>query len=153
MLTATEDIANARLQFQSGAVANLTASRVSKDKTRKIRIFQRDAYVSVDCMNGEAEMYTRGDLSALPDLAVAVENGAARDQAQALARLITRVPLAVEPRNALADELAAFVAAVRGERAPEPDGHAGREALALALSIRERIQVSVRHLSGAFSPA
>jgi predicted dehydrogenase len=151
VLTSTEDIANARLQFRSGAVANVTASRVSKEKTRKIRIFQRNSYISIDCLRSDAEMYTRGDLSGLPALLLAAQNGSGPQENAAFAQLIRRVHIAIEPRNALADELGAFVAAVRGERGADPDGTAGRAALQLALTVRERIHESLRQATGALS--
>ena len=63
VLTPTVDIANARLTFASGAVANITASRVSKDRFRKIRIFQQSGYLSLDLAQGNGEFYRmRGDL-------------------------------------------------------------------------------------------
>jgi len=66
-----------------------------------------------------------------------------------LERLVERMPLEVEPRNALADELTAFVRAVRGESAPEPSADAGRAALALALAVRARIGETRRQVAGA----
>ena len=56
VLSGSEDIANARLEFPTGCVANLTASRVSQERMRKIRFFQGDAYLSLDCLNGTAEI-------------------------------------------------------------------------------------------------
>ena len=63
MLTPTVDIANARIVFASGAVANITASRVSRDRTRKLRIFQQSGYISLDLGSGDGEFYRmRGDV-------------------------------------------------------------------------------------------
>lgn len=145
VLTLTEDIANARLQFAGGQVVNLTASRVSKDRVRKLRIFQPHAYLSIDCAEARVEMYEQGAEHTLRALQHTAAGGGV--DPSVLAAAIQRVPIPVEPRNALADELAAFVAAARGERAASPSGEEGRAALALALRIRQQMQESQRHIS------
>jgi predicted dehydrogenase len=139
VLTATGDIANARLVFDNGAVANLTASRVSREGVRKIRLFQRNAYVSIDCLRSQAEMYRRPDASALHHLA---RDGAALIQDD----LIHRTPIVVEPGDALQRELVAFVSAIRGLAAPAvgaADGDAGCAALRVAVEVLA--QVRERH--------
>lgn len=120
VLTPRVDIANARLRFSSGCVANITASRISRDRTRKIRFFQRDAYISVDCGAREAEMYrlVRRD-GARPE----IEGG--------------RIPIVDgEP---LALELQDFVESVRTGRAPRVGGGDGRRAVLLAQQITARM--------------
>jgi len=120
VLTDRVDIANARLRFESGCIANLTASRISRDRTRKIRFFQPDAYVSIDYAEQEVEVYRlrRGD-GARPE----IEGG----------------KLDVPREEPLRRELADFVSAVRNHRSPAVTGHDGRRALALAQLITERI--------------
>lgn len=145
VLTQTEDIANARLQFAGGQVVNLTASRVSKDRVRKLRIFQPHAYLSIDCAEARVEMFQQGDDRTLRVLRQAAAGGGI--DPEVLAAAIQRVPLTVEPRNALADELAAFIAAARGECAASPSGEDGRAALALALRIRHHMQEAQRHIA------
>jgi predicted dehydrogenase len=121
VLTGRVDIANARLRFEGGCIANLTASRISRDRTRKIRIFQPDAYLSIDYAEQEVEIYRlRREAGARP----AIEGG----------------KLNVPREEPLRRELADFVNAVRNRRAPLVTGHDGRKALALAERITERMR-------------
>jgi predicted dehydrogenase len=121
VLTPKYDIANARLRFASGCIANVTASRISKDRVRKIRFFQPDAYLSIDYAAQEVEGWrlVRRD-GARP----AIQGG----------------PLPVERDEPLRLELADFVRAVRDRAAPRVDGAAGRRALALATTIAEKME-------------
>ncbi|MEE2963045.1 MAG: Gfo/Idh/MocA family oxidoreductase [Acidobacteriota bacterium] len=118
VLTDRADIANARLRFESGCIANLTASRISREQIRKLRFFQKDAYISVDCAEQEVEGWrlARGSGS-VP----AIEGG----------------KLDVPRGEPLVRELTDFVAAVAGGLAPTVDGAAGRRALALAERVAE----------------
>jgi predicted dehydrogenase len=125
VLTDRADIANARIKFASGCVANITASRISRDCTRKIRFFQRDAYVSIDCGAREAEVYR---LMRSPGRRPAIEGGR------------IEVPDSEPLRNELQD----FVDAVRFGRAPVVGGRDGRRAVALAADITERMAAAVR---------
>ena len=120
VLTDRVDIANARLRFETGCIANLTASRISRERTRKIRFFQLDAYVSIDYAAQEVEMYRlRREDSARP----VIEGG----------------KLDVPREEPLKRELADFVSAVRNRRSPVVTGQDGRRALALAQQITERM--------------
>jgi predicted dehydrogenase len=121
VLTPKYDIANARLRFASGCIANVTASRISKDRVRKIRFFQPDAYLSIDYAAQEVEGWrlVRRD-GARP----AIQGG----------------PLPVARDEPLRLELADFVRAVRERAAPRVDGAAGRRALALATAIAEKME-------------
>jgi predicted dehydrogenase len=121
VLTDKFDIANARLRFASGCIANVTASRISKERVRKIRFFQPDAYVSIDYAEQEVEGYRL------------LRRGAERPQIQGGKLPVTRE----EP---LKRELADFVAAVRDKRSPLVDGAAGRRALALAQAIADKME-------------
>jgi len=134
------DIANARLEFSSGAVANLTASRVSINPMRKVRLFQSDAYLSVDLLNRSAQVMKLED----------VAEGAERDPyglyldvpGRPARRLHIEEP-EVGEANAIADELADFHAACSGQapcRVPLEDGLA---ALRVATEVMERIEQSL----------
>ncbi|MBM3899426.1 MAG: Gfo/Idh/MocA family oxidoreductase [Gemmatimonadetes bacterium] len=126
VLTPSIDIADARLRFASGAVATITSSRVSKDRMRKLRIFQRNGYLSLDLAAGTGEMYRlRGDV----DLAMLAR------QAQPLEAFVERVPLEAPEGEPLKLELESFAAALRGEAPVSVTGRAGRDALAVALQI------------------
>jgi len=125
VLTDRFDIANARLRFASGCVANITASRISRDRTRKIRFFQRDAYISIDTGAKEAEVYR---LVRSPGRRPAIEGG--------------KIP--VRDGEPLRHELEDFVDAVRTGRAPLVGGEDGRRAVALAAAITERMAACTR---------
>jgi predicted dehydrogenase len=118
VLTPRVDIANARLRFTNGCIANLTASRISRDAVRKIRFFQRDAYLSIDTAARDVEMW-----SVVPQDGGAPKIGGGK--------------LTVPADEPLKGELEDFVAAVRERRAPAVSGEEGRAALALAVRIVE----------------
>jgi predicted dehydrogenase len=123
VLTDRIDIANARLRFASGCVANITASRISRDRVRKIRFFQHDAYVSIDYGAQDLEVYrlVRGH-GARP----AIDGG----------------KVAVDREEPLKREMADFVAAVRNGRPPLVTAEDGRRALALARRIADRMSAA-----------
>jgi predicted dehydrogenase len=114
------DIANVRLRFASGGVANLTASRVSSERARKLRAFLPNRYYSLDYQAQEIKGYRLED-----------EGGE---------RCILPDDLAVERAEPLKRELEAFLAACRGESVPRVDGAQGRQALATALAVVEAIR-------------
>jgi predicted dehydrogenase len=123
VLTPRIDIANVRLRFSTGCIANLTASRISRDRVRKIRFFQRDAYVSIDYAAQEAEIWRlvpkAGEMPA-------IEGG----------------KLDIEREEPLKRELEDFVAAIRDGRPPMVPGEEGRAALALAERVVERMETT-----------
>ncbi len=134
VLTSSVDIASARLTFSTGAVANLTASRVSLERTRKLRIFQPSGYVSLNLADGTGEfLRLRRDLSELQ--ARATTGPAAVD----LSEVVERVALQGDGVEPLRRELEDFRDAVQGKAAPAVTGDDGRAALAVALAIQERI--------------
>lgn len=131
VLTPSVDIANARIAFENGAVATITASRVSKDRMRKLRIFQRNGYLSLDLAAGTGELYRlRSDV----DLATLVH------QAQPLEAFVERMPLEAPEGEPLKLELENFVSALRGESKVAVSGEEGRDALAVALRIVRDIE-------------
>jgi predicted dehydrogenase len=139
-LTPFVDIANARLEFASGAVANITASRVSRDRTRKLRIFQGSGYISLDLAAGNGEFYrlrTDVDLAELAKAATSVE------------AFVERVPLEAPEGEPLRLEFASFIQAIRGEAPVAVSGEDGREALAVALRIVREIERTLPALKGA----
>jgi predicted dehydrogenase len=134
VLTPFVDIANARLTFSSGAVANITASRVSRDRMRKLRVFQPSGYLSLDLGTGTGEYYRlRADM----DLAAFVRDA---QGAQALEQFVERISIDAPEGDALRLELESFVAAVQGKAPVAVSGVAGREALAVALDIVHEIE-------------
>lgn len=136
VLTQTVDIANARLTFEGGAVANLTASRVSLERMRKLRFFQPSGYVSLNLAEGTGEfLRLKRDLAELQQ-AAAGGPPAALD----LSEIVERIPLKGDGAEPLRRELENFRDAVLGERPPAVSGNDGRAALAVALAIQERIE-------------
>lgn len=142
VLTSSPDIANARLEFENGGVANLTASRVSLERTRKIRFFQRSGYISLDLAAGRGEF-----LRLRPEAALALSGGsfAASDIAAgpgpaSLAEIVERIELVGDGAEPLRCELESFVAAARGEAPVAVTGRQGRDALAVALEIVRLIE-------------
>jgi predicted dehydrogenase len=134
VLTPSIDIANARISFESGAVATITASRVSKDRMRKLRIFQRNGYLSLDLAAGTGEMYrlrTDMDLVALAK------------SAQSIEAFVERVPIDAPEGEPLKLELESFVAALRGEAPVAVTAQDGRDALSVALRIVQEIERSL----------
>jgi len=116
VLSKGEDIANARIRFENGCVANITASRISPEKMRKIRIFQQTAYVSLDYQNQTGEIYRLVD-------------GA-----------ITRSPVEIEKDEPLKRELQSFVECSRRGGQPVVSGSEAAAALELAIEITELIK-------------
>ena len=118
VLTPRVDIANARLRFESGCIANLTASRISRDRVRKARFFQNDAYISIDYASQEVEVYRL----------VRADGGRPSIQGG---------KLEVARDEPLHRELLDFVEAARAKTRPGVTGQDGRDALALATRIAE----------------
>lgn len=118
IVSKTEDIANARLRFANDAVCNLTASRVTPDIQRRIRIFQDNAYISLDYVTQEAQIYTK-------------ENGR-----------IHHKKIDITKTDSLKEELMDFIECVRTNKQPLVSGEEGREALAVALEISRQIHAN-----------
>lgn len=116
VLSATEDIANARIQFENGCVANVTASRISQDKLRKIRVFQDDTYLSLDYMEQAGQLCRR------------TQTG------------IEALPVPIDKSEPLAAELRSFADCVKQRTDPVVTGRHGMEALQLAVAICQTIR-------------
>lgn len=144
VLTPFVDIANARIVFASGAVANITSSRVSRERMRKIRIFQQSGYISLDLAAGDGEFYRLRDGLDLAELAKGP---------LALEAFVERIPLDAPQGEPLRLEFESFVTAVRGEQPVVVSGEDGREALAVALRIVREIERTLPSLSGSAAPA
>lgn len=115
VLSRGEDIANARLRFENGCVANITSSRISPEQMRKIRVFQENAYLSLDYQNQTGEMYRR------------------------TADGLTREEVEIEREEPLKRQLASFLECAQTGRAPKVSGFQAAAALELAVEITKRI--------------
>jgi len=129
ILTPHVDIANARVEFSNGAVANVTASRVSRERTRKLRIFQQTGYFSLDLAQGRGDFYR-------------LKPGWQSLGATTLEAIVEHVRLQASEAEPLRLELESFVRAVRGEGEVVVSGAAGAQALALAFRVADAVQAS-----------
>ncbi len=136
IISRREDIANARLKFESGCIANLTVSRVTPTKLRKIRIFQPDTYISLDYQKQSMEIYHREEIpNARPD----------EPQAQ-----IVRKRIRLKREEPLRAELRHFIDCVREGQTPRVTGEHGHDALQVAVTITEQIQSNLARLNSYF---
>ena len=129
VLTPHTDIANVRLEFASGCIANVTASRISAKKMRKIRIFQLESYLSIDCAEKEVEVYRKldgRDADGFPE--------------------IEYLQLPVPDTDPLEEQLRAFLRCVRDGERPMVGGEEGRKALAVAIRVSELIHDRMERL-------
>ncbi len=130
------DIANARIAFENGCVANVTASRISKHKMRKMRLFQGDAYLSLDFVDGKTEVYRLAEPgeTGVPALELGqIEKGSQPK------KILYQIPTAPEA-NALQMELELFLSAVIEDRPVPVSGEDGVKALELAQEILSQIE-------------
>jgi predicted dehydrogenase len=128
VLSENVDIANARVQFEGGCVANLTASRISTEDQRRLRIFQPEAYVAVDFAAREAALLRRTRI---------VPSGKTKIEGESIP---------VESGDALELEIRSFLECSRMRSLPMVSGEDGKKALALALQINEEIQKNIKRI-------
>ena len=136
IMTKSVDIANARLEFSNGCVANITSSRIAKDYVRKLRLFEQEIYITIDFLQGLTEVYKVLDANKENPKALI----SAPLEANGLKRQIVYEKLKQKKINALALELENFLAAINGEEEPIVSGKEGLEALKLAVLIQESIE-------------
>lgn len=135
VLSETPDIANARIEFENGCVANLTASRISLKNMRKARFFQRDAYISVDFLEKKCEaVRMKNAPKKLDDFAMVLTN------AEGVQKQIYFENPKVESNNAILDELESFAEAIKADRTPEVSLGQGTEALRIAMLVIENLK-------------
>ena len=125
----TNDIANVRLEFATGCIANVTASRISVKEMRKIRIFQQDAYISIDYATQDIEVYRKMEL------------GDQYDTPQ-----IMYDDIDIKQADSLKEEIRSFINAVQTRCAPVVPGEAGRDALKIALEIVHQVETRKKAL-------
>jgi len=135
ILTDSLDIAHARIRFGNGTVASIMSSRVAKDEVRKVKLFQKSLYATIDLLLGLAEVYKIvGDPKEDPNALMTVPfeyNG--------VKRFIAYDKPATSEQDALGMELHNFIKSVRGKETPIVSGEAGRDALKIAIEIQQMI--------------
>jgi len=130
VISETPDIANARIEFENGCVANLTASRISMKNMRKSRFFQKDAYISVDFLEKKSEVVKMKDVPENPDeFAMILQN------AEGVKKQIYFENPAIAPNNAILDELETFADAITNNTTPIVTLNDGAKALRVAQQI------------------
>jgi predicted dehydrogenase len=145
VLSKREDIANVRLRFENGCVANITASRISQDKLRKIRLFQKDAYLSLDYQKQEGYLLRLARDDEKESSLLGKLLGVATDSSIVTAfagRKIVREPVDVDKGEPLQRELADFIACARAGSQPKVGGREATAALELALEITRQIEAA-----------
>ena len=136
VISETPDIANARIEFENGCVANLTASRISMKKMRKARFFQRDAYISVDFLEKQCEVVKMKDAPETPDdFAMILTN------AEGIKKQIYFDNPEIDNNNAILDELETFADAVNNGSTPIVSLQQGTNALKVAMQIIENFKM------------
>ena len=141
IMTNSVDIANARIKFENGSIANITSSRVAKDRVRKIKIFQQDLYVTIDFLAGMSEVYkamgaSQSDPDAIMSAPLVEKDGKHR-------QIFYEKPK-VKKTDALKAELKNYLNAVLGKEKPMVDGFAGKQALDVAIKIHDKILEDLR---------
>ncbi len=144
VISQSADIANARLQFRNGCVANITASRISQKQMRKMRLFQKNAYISIDFGKGQAEVFRlveEGDAEVAPTTMLGNI-----DWESANRTIAYEIPPVPENHNPLQYELQLFVDAVNNGTRPIVDGEAALHALEVAEEIVKMIDAQMVRL-------
>lgn len=135
----TPDICNARIEFDNGCVANLTASRISLKNMRKSRFFQKDAYISVDFLTKELEVVKMKDLEGEPDpFDMVLELGEGK-----ASKLIMFDKPEIDELNAIKEELRTFAESINLNQPTRVTLHDGYSALKVATDILEKLQVNI----------
>ena len=122
VLSNHEDIANVRLKFKSGCVADITASRASMEASRRMRVYQQDAYLSVDYVSNRLKIYTKKNpvIKSLKDIEITYPK--------------------LEPKQPIREEIVHFIDCIRTSKTPTPSGEKGLKALRLALDITDQMR-------------
>ncbi|NAY90726.1 Gfo/Idh/MocA family oxidoreductase [Muricauda sp. JGD-17] len=135
VISSSPDIANARIEFENGCVANLTSSRISLKNMRKSRFFQRDAYISVDFLEKKVEVVKMKDAPKNPgDFDMILQN------AEGIKKQIYFENPEIEVNNAILDELETFADAIENDTTPVVTLEQGTQALRVALQIIESFE-------------
>lgn len=143
VLSKGEDIANVRFHFENGCVANLTASRISQEKIRKIRVFQENAYLSLDYQNQSGYLLRLAGENETESSMLGKLMGLATDSSivtEFSGRRIVREPVEIEKGEPLKIELESFLQCAREGAKPKVSGHQAADALDIALEITRRIE-------------
>ncbi len=135
VLTKSIDMANVRLEFENGAIANVTASRVSPKRLRKIRVFENNLYMSIDYMRQSIKMYK-------------VKDGLATDRKVAWSDMMEMDSFPMEKKEPLGSELRSFVDSINGKKKTEVTVYQAFEALKIVIAIEKQVQKKFNKIKG-----
>lgn len=133
ILSENIDIANARIEFENGCIANVTACRVSRKKMRKMRIFQKNKYISIDFLARETDIYWLS------------ENSQSASEASPKKQILFR-KISIPEGNPLKEELEAFIKAVITKETPHITAEEGLEALKVAIEIEKQVKENLKRI-------
>ena len=143
IVSETPDIANARIEFTNGCVANLTASRISMKNMRKTRLFQHEGYIAVDFLSKETQIIRLKDVVASPDpMSMVIDMGPEKNKKQ----IWVEKP-EIKPINAIQTELETFFKAIADNTEPLVTIHDGYKSLELAYNVMEKINHNLNYQS------
>jgi len=136
VISESEDIANARITFEKGCVANVTASRISARPMRKLRLFQKDTYISMDFLKKKTEVYRLVESESVKQQGKTIIGNIPLDKGKTISYEIPPV----KQEDMLTSELKSFLQAVKDKKRPVVSGEDGKEALRVALEIVRKIK-------------
>jgi predicted dehydrogenase len=136
VISDSEDIANARITFEKGCVANVTTSRISARPMRKLRLFQKDTYISMDFLKKKTEIYRLVESDKVKQQGKTVIGNIPLDKGKTI---LYEIPL-VKDEDMLNSELKSFLEAVKDKKRPVVSGEDGKEALRVALEVVKKVK-------------
>jgi predicted dehydrogenase len=140
VIAESEDICNARLTFQNGCVANVTASRISARALRKMRLFQKDSYISLDFFTKTMEVYRLVEAESLSEEEKGKKTVVGNIPVDKVGKTVIYERPEVADRDMLTTEIKSFVNAVKTKTPPVVSGENGKRALEVALEIQEKAE-------------
>jgi predicted dehydrogenase len=148
VIAESQDICNARLGFENGCVANVTASRISAKPLRKMRLFEKDSYLSLDFLNKSAEIYRLVDASQIPLDEDAKKTVVGSIPVEEVGKSIIYERPRTDDKDMLTSEIDSFLQAVRTRSKPKVSGEDGKRALEVALKIRDKADEHKKRSAG-----
>ncbi len=140
VISEPDDIANARITFKNGCVANITASRISAKTMRKLRIFQKDLYISLDLYEKSLELYRLIPTTSLNNSTGVAKNVVGKIPVEKIGKTIVYEKPKIENQDMLTSELKSFLKSVQNRTKPEVTGKEAQKALEVALEIEKQAQ-------------
>jgi predicted dehydrogenase len=148
VIAESQDICNARLTFENGCVANVTASRISAKPLRKMRLFEKDSYLSLDFLNKSAEIYRLVEAGQIPLDEDAKKTVVGTIPVEKVGKTIIYQRPKTDERDMLTSEIESFLRAVRTRSRPKVTGEDGKRALEVALKIRDKAEEHKKRSAG-----